>query len=175
MGHGDRVAILGQTRLEWVQADTGTMNAGGVTVGIYPSNLGPECAYIMNDSGAEILFVENDAQLEKIEAVRSDMPKLRWIVRFEGPGDAERIGIANGETIRLVTRVASAELPAEVDRKLRDGHVWIPNGFEVSYPGPDGKVVMQGINTNELSDAADRDPISGCPHHKATPCRVERL
>jgi hypothetical protein len=28
---------------------------------------------------------------------------------------------------------------------------------------------------NELTDVADRDPISGCPHHKVTPCRVERV
>jgi len=27
---------------------------------------------------------------------------------------------------------------------------------------------------NELSDADDRDPISGCSHRKYTLCRVER-
>jgi formate dehydrogenase len=90
-------------------------------------------------------------------------------------GDADRLGISNGETVRLVTYRASAELPAEVDGKVRDGHVWVPNGFGVSYPGPDGVLVQQGINLNELSDAGDRDPITGCPHHKATPCRVERV
>jgi hypothetical protein len=45
----------------------------------------------------------------------------------------------------------------------------------MSYPGPDGELHMQGINLNELSDASDRDPITGCPHHKTTPCRVEKV
>ena len=38
-----------------------------------------------------------------------------------------------------------------------------------------GNRQQQGVNPNELSDAMDRDPISGCPHHKYTLCRVERV
>jgi hypothetical protein len=57
-----------------------------------------------------------------------------------------------------------------------DGHVWFPNGFGMSYPsGPDGELEVQGANGNELSHAADRDPITGCPHHKYTLCRIERV
>ena len=45
----------------------------------------------------------------------------------------------------------------------------------MAYPsGPGGALETQGANLNELSDAADRDPISGCPHHKYTLCNVER-
>jgi formate dehydrogenase len=90
------------------------------------------------------------------------------------PGDAMRLDVAEGDPVRITTRRGDAELPAAIDEKLRDGHVWIPNGFGAKYPDADGKLVEQGINLNELSDAADRDPITGCPHHKATPCRVER-
>ena len=53
--------------------------------------------------------------------------------------------------------------------------MWIPNGFGMSYPsGEGGALEMQGVNTNELTDVADRDPISGCPHTKHTLCRLER-
>jgi hypothetical protein len=46
----------------------------------------------------------------------------------------------------------------------------------MSYPsGPDGELEVQGANGNELSHAADRDPIAGCPHHKYTLCRIERV
>ena len=90
------------------------------------------------------------------------------------PGDAERLGVKQGETLRISTRRGALELPAAVDSKVRDGHVWIPNGFGMSYPGKDGKLERQGVNINELMDANDRDPISGCPHHKYTLCQVER-
>ena len=58
---------------------------------------------------------------------------------------------------------------------MNDGHVWIPNGFGGAYPDERGELVVEGVNINMLIDAADRDPISGCPHTKATPCQVERV
>jgi anaerobic selenocysteine-containing dehydrogenase len=92
------------------------------------------------------------------------------------PADAERLSIEDGEEVRLVTRRGSALIPVALDAKLQSGHVWIPNGFGIAYPsGAQGELEVQGVNGNDLSDAADRDPISGCPHHKITPCRVERL
>ena len=39
----------------------------------------------------------------------------------------------------------------------------------------DKKEAPGNQNPNELSDARDRDPISGCPHHKYTLCAVERV
>jgi formate dehydrogenase len=78
--------------------------------------------------------------------------------------------------VRVVTRRGAVELPAALDGKLLPGHVWIPNGFGMAYPGDaDGTLEVQGVNVNELSDARDRDPISGCPHHKYTLCRVEKV
>jgi anaerobic selenocysteine-containing dehydrogenase len=91
------------------------------------------------------------------------------------PGDAERLGVGKGDRVRVITPRGSVELPAEIDAKLCDGHVWIPNGFGMAYPkNGDGPLEVQGANVNELTDVASRDPITGCPEHKATPCRVER-
>jgi anaerobic selenocysteine-containing dehydrogenase len=91
------------------------------------------------------------------------------------PADAERLGVADGERVRISTRRGALELRASLDGKCLEGQVWIPNGFGVAYPGPDGELAADGVNVNELTDVADRDPISGCPHHKVTPCRVERV
>ena len=83
----DRVSILGQTRLEWVQADFGIGACGAVTVGIYPSNLGPDCAYIVNHSESAVIFVEDQEQLDKLMEVRSEIPRVTHFIRFDGPGD----------------------------------------------------------------------------------------
>ncbi len=93
---------------------------------------------------------------------------------YLAPADAERLGIGEGDTVNVRTRRATVSLPASLDKKLQEGHCWIPNGFGARYPDSNGKLVEQGINLNELSDAADRDPISGCPHHKYTLCRIEK-
>jgi long-chain acyl-CoA synthetase len=83
---GDRVAILSGSRLEWVQCDSAIVNIGAVTVGIYQSNLAPDCAYILDHAEASVIFVENDEQLQKVLSVRDELPRLRHVVVFDGPG-----------------------------------------------------------------------------------------
>ena len=91
------------------------------------------------------------------------------------PDDAQELGVSEGDRVSISTRRGSVELPASIDRKLQAGHVWIPNGFGMRYPNADGELELQGANLNELSDAGDRCPITGIPHHKYTLCRVERV
>src|SRR5512142_1386542 len=50
--HGDRVAVIGDTNLEWMLADLGVLGAGAVTATIYQSNQPEECRYILEHSGA---------------------------------------------------------------------------------------------------------------------------
>src|SRR3989441_9813637 len=49
---GDRVALLSESRVEWVLADQGCIFAGAVGVPIYPTLTPPQVAYILKDSGA---------------------------------------------------------------------------------------------------------------------------
>lgn len=75
--------ILSQTRLEWIQCDLAMMAIGVVTAGIYPTNLADECAFIVNHSESPIIFVENQEQLDKIAAVRAQLPHLQKVIAFE--------------------------------------------------------------------------------------------
>ncbi|MFQ5352018.1 MAG: AMP-dependent synthetase/ligase, partial [Candidatus Binatia bacterium] len=67
-----RVAILSATRPQWMEADLAALAIGCVTVPIYPSNLPAECGYILIDSGARVVFVENAYQAEKIQRVAAE-------------------------------------------------------------------------------------------------------
>ncbi len=91
------------------------------------------------------------------------------------PVDAEKLSLANGDPVRITTRRGSIELPAQVDKHLLEGHVWMPNGFGTAYPDAGGELVVQGANLNQITDATDRDPFTGCPHHRYVPCRLERV
>lgn len=91
------------------------------------------------------------------------------------PQDAAALGVANGDQVRLITRRGSVELPAAVDKRLQQGHVWVANGFGALYPeNGTGKLAPLGVNLNFLTAAEDRDPFTGCPQHKYTLCRIER-
>src|SRR4029077_9591518 len=45
------------------------------------------------------------------------------------PSDAKHLSVGNGDTVRISTRRGALTLPVQVDAKLLDGHVWMPNGF----------------------------------------------
>jgi long-chain acyl-CoA synthetase len=82
---GDRVAIIGETQIEWMIADLGILGAAAITVTIYQSNTPEECRYILEDSGARFVFCDSAAQVAKIRAVRDRLPGLEGIIRAQGP------------------------------------------------------------------------------------------
>jgi len=79
-------AILANTRLEWLLADLAIQCAGCVANGIYPTDASSQVQYLCADSGAELVFVEDDEQLDKVLEVREQLPRLRWIVVFDFQG-----------------------------------------------------------------------------------------
>ena len=95
---GDRVAIIGETRTEWILADVGILGAGAITVPIYQSNPAHECQYILDDSGASWIFVDGEAQAEKIRQVRAKLPGLKGVVRFTGSPLGDEHTLADLET-----------------------------------------------------------------------------
>src|SRR5205807_758334 len=81
---GDMVALLSASRAEWVQADFAIFSAGCVTVPVYPTYPPDLIAYVVNDSGAKTMFVDDPAQLAKVLQARDKMPGLQQIVVFAG-------------------------------------------------------------------------------------------
>lgn len=80
---GDRVAILSESRPEWVLADGGCLFAGACDVPIYPTLMPPQVRYILRDSGARVLFVSTPAKLAEIETALGDCEALEHVVLFE--------------------------------------------------------------------------------------------
>jgi long-chain acyl-CoA synthetase len=85
---GASVAILAGNVPEWTICDVGTIAAGGVGVGIYPTSSSEQSAYIINHSDAEFVFVDSRKQLEKVLQVRSELPKVKEIICLE---ESERV------------------------------------------------------------------------------------
>ncbi|MGD2245982.1 MAG: long-chain fatty acid--CoA ligase [Candidatus Aminicenantes bacterium] len=81
---GDKVSILSNTRAEWIQTDIGTVSIGAVNVGIYATLLADDCAYIINHSDSVAIILEEQCQLDKIIAVRNDLPTLKHIILIDG-------------------------------------------------------------------------------------------
>ena len=84
---GDRVSILGNTRPEWTYFDYAALMTGATVVPIYQTNSPEECAYVLENSDAKVVVVENEEQLEKVRKVRAELPKLEQVVMMIGDAD----------------------------------------------------------------------------------------
>ncbi len=84
---GDRVSILGNTRPEWTYFDFAALSIGATVVPIYQTNSPEECRYVLENSDSKVVVVEDAEQLEKVRAVRDQLPQLERIVLMTGEAE----------------------------------------------------------------------------------------
>jgi long-chain acyl-CoA synthetase len=94
---GERICILGNTRPEWTYADMAATSAGLVVVPIYQTNSPEECLWVISDSEACAIVVENEEQLQKIVAIREQVPNIRTVIIMDPPEGASGNGSAPGQ------------------------------------------------------------------------------
>lgn len=114
---GDFISILANTRPEWTFADFGSLAAGAVVAPIYPTNSAEECEYVLNHAESKVLFVENAAQLEKVNSIRANTPALKIVVVIDP--DVEDLG----DAITLEELKAQAATVSDADYEARVGSV----------------------------------------------------
>jgi anaerobic selenocysteine-containing dehydrogenase len=92
------------------------------------------------------------------------------------PTDAERLGIGDGDRVRVFNRFGSVEAPAHLDPTLRPGVVAMTHGF--GNAGTTGQPVAMGhpgVNVNALSPVGPGtfDPVSTMSQLTGIPVEVE--
>ena len=83
---GDRVAIIARTRPEWAIADLASLALGAVTCPIYPQSEPGQAAFVINNVGASVVFVENAQQANKIAGIRGDCPTVTHVITLDPAG-----------------------------------------------------------------------------------------
>ena len=89
--------------------------------------------------------------------------------------DAARLGLDSGSRALVRTAAGVVEATVEVSDAMLPGHVSLPNGLGVDYPDENGRPLLTGVPTNELTSLEWRDPLAGTPWHKHVPARIEAL
>ncbi|WP_310560444.1 long-chain fatty acid--CoA ligase [Flavobacterium sp.] len=79
----DKIAIISSNnRTEWYIMDVGILQIGAQTVPIYPTISENDYEYILNHSEAIYCFVSDDEVLQKINAIKKNVPNLLEIYSF---------------------------------------------------------------------------------------------
>jgi long-chain acyl-CoA synthetase len=84
---GDKVSILANTRPEWTYFDFAALTTGATVVPIYQTNSPEECQYVLENSDAKTVIVEDEEQLAKIREVRDRCPALEHVILMTGEAD----------------------------------------------------------------------------------------
>jgi long-chain acyl-CoA synthetase len=80
---GDRVAVASSNRFEWNILDIAVQQVGAILVPLYPNISAADYRFILNDAGVEICVVSNQELVDKISAVRNDVPSLKHLFSFD--------------------------------------------------------------------------------------------
>lgn len=71
---GDRVAILSENRPEWTITDFAVLALGAVTVPIYSTQTPQQTSFVLSDSGAGVIAVSTETQLQKVLTIQQHTP-----------------------------------------------------------------------------------------------------
>ena len=118
---GDRIALLSQTRLEWTLADVAILLAGAATVPIYPQSTAEQCEFIIRDSGAKLVILEDAAQVAKLLPVRHRLFTVARLVHISGDGALPEVARGAGDFVlslddlRAAGRTWLAKHPDDLD------------------------------------------------------------
>jgi long-chain acyl-CoA synthetase len=110
------VSILMGNVPEWPICDIGTIIAGGIGVGLYPTSSAEQCRYIIDHSDSEFVIVDTAAQLNKVLSIRAELPKLKKIIAVNGHWEPSDTVVISFEEF---LRVGELERP-RLEARLRD-------------------------------------------------------
>jgi long-chain acyl-CoA synthetase len=83
VARGDRAAILSENRPEWALADYGCLCAGVIDVPVYATLTARQVAYVLEDSGAKLVFVSTREQMGKALEAAATCSQEVLIVVFD--------------------------------------------------------------------------------------------
>jgi long-chain acyl-CoA synthetase len=77
---GDRLSVIGDNRPRLYWAQLAGQCLGGVPVPVYQDSIAKELAYVWNHAEVSVIFAEDQEQVDKVLALKAELPALRVVV-----------------------------------------------------------------------------------------------
>jgi long-chain acyl-CoA synthetase len=117
---GDRIALFAPNCPEWHIADFAIQGSGAIVVPIYFNESLDRAAYILNDSGARIVFTYGEAQAHKMDELRKRASAVEHVVSVAPPAGLQH-PVHDYESLIASAREAEvAEYRARAERITSD-------------------------------------------------------
>lgn len=99
---GDHIGLISDNRWEWEHADMGIMAIGAIDIPRGCDATPADLAYILSFAECRMVVVENSAQIQKLLALRNQLPLIQTLICFEEPTDKDT-NVAKDAGIVLLT------------------------------------------------------------------------
>jgi long-chain acyl-CoA synthetase len=86
---GDRIALMSENRPEWSLADLAILSVGAVNVPIYTTQAVDQIQYILEDSGAKMLFISGKKLLKHAEEAIRSAETIEKLIIFDDEAKPE--------------------------------------------------------------------------------------
>jgi long-chain acyl-CoA synthetase len=77
---GDRLSVIGDNRPRLYWAQVAAQSLGGISVPVYQDSIAKELAYVWNHAEVSVIVAEDQEQVDKVVALRDQLPSLRLVV-----------------------------------------------------------------------------------------------
>ena len=112
----DPVAMVGPNRMEWAQCQFGIQAAAGLPVPLYATSSLAQLAYILRQTGAQILVCGSDELLRRFLAAEQsgDIPRFRHVIALEPPSSDDERVVAYAEFLQRGRELGGEQLNSRI-------------------------------------------------------------
>lgn len=79
----DKIAVISKNRPEWIFLDLAVQQIGAVLIPVYPTAIASDIAFIINDTQAKFIFVNDGELRQKVKEVLPATPSVKDVFSFE--------------------------------------------------------------------------------------------
>jgi long-chain acyl-CoA synthetase len=117
---GDRVGLIADNRQEWMVTDFAVLSAGAADVPRGCDITTGELTYILGFTACEIVFAENQKQVQKILSCKSQLPALKTLISFD-PVDRETETAAENAGVKMLYFASVIAMGQKLERMQSGG------------------------------------------------------
>jgi long-chain acyl-CoA synthetase len=79
----DKIAVISKNRPEWLFLDLAVQKIGAVLVPVYPTVHINDLAFVFNDAGVKMVFVNDEALFHKVQSLKDKVPSIKEVYSFD--------------------------------------------------------------------------------------------